>query len=109
MDGKAERPRLGTPPCDNKRTTALRANALRDYEGKSSELITPGPRSRVGTNTRHISMVPCYVLGSFLSEGLFVNNLQFIFFAIFFPFPCFLNFFFPNIGMRRLPNVFPSS
>ena len=36
--------------CDNERTIiALRTNALRAYEGKSSELIPPGPRSRVGT------------------------------------------------------------
>ena len=50
MDGKAERRWLGTSPCDNERTIALRTNALRAYEGKSSELIRPGPRSRVGTN-----------------------------------------------------------
>ena len=49
MDGKAERRWLGTSPCDNERTIALRENALRAYEGKSSELIPPGPRSRVGT------------------------------------------------------------
>ena len=49
MDGKAEHRWLGTSPCDNERTIALRANALRAYEGKSSELIPPGPRSRVGT------------------------------------------------------------
>ena len=49
MDGKAERQWLGTSPCDNERTIALRKNSLRAYEGKSSELIPPGPRSRVGT------------------------------------------------------------
>ena len=49
MDGKAERRWLGTSPCDNERTIALRADALRAYEGKSSELKPPGPRSRVGT------------------------------------------------------------
>ena len=49
MDGKAERRWLGTSPCDNERTIALRKNALRAYEGKSSELTPPGPRSRVGT------------------------------------------------------------
>ena len=49
MDGKAERRWLGTSPCDNERTIASRKNALRAYEGKSSELISPGPRSRVGT------------------------------------------------------------
>ena len=49
MDGKAERRWLGTSPCGNERTIALRNNALRAYEGKSSELIPPGPRSRVGT------------------------------------------------------------
>ena len=48
MDGKAERRWLGTSPCDNERTIALRKNALRAYEGKASELIPPGPRSRVG-------------------------------------------------------------
>ena len=49
MDGKAERRWLDTSPCDNERTIALKKNALRAYEGKSSELISPGPRSRVGT------------------------------------------------------------
>ena len=49
MDEKAEGRWLGTSPCDNERTIALRTNALRAYEGKSSELIPPGPRSRVGT------------------------------------------------------------
>ena len=50
MDGKAEGRWLGTYLCDNKRAIALRENALRVYEGKSSELIPPGPRSRVGTS-----------------------------------------------------------
>ena len=49
MDGKAERRWLGTSPCDNERSIASRKNALRAYEGKSSELIPPGPWSRVGT------------------------------------------------------------
>ena len=49
MNGKAEGRWLGISPCDNERTIALRTNALRVYEGKSSELIPPGPRSRVGT------------------------------------------------------------
>ena len=49
MNGKAERRWLGTSLCDNERTIALRKNALRVYEGKSSELIPRGPRSRVGT------------------------------------------------------------
>ena len=49
MDGKAERGWLGTSPCDNKRTIALRKNALRAYGGNFSELIPPGPRSRLGT------------------------------------------------------------
>ena len=49
MDGKAESRWLGTSPCDNGRTIELRTNALRVYEGKPSELIPPGPRSRVGT------------------------------------------------------------
>ena len=49
MNGKAEGRWLGTCPCDNERTIALRENALRAYDGKSSELIPPGPRSRVGT------------------------------------------------------------
>ena len=51
MDGKAERRWLGTSPCDNERTTALRTYALRAYDGKSSELIPPGPRSRFGTTS----------------------------------------------------------
>ena len=45
MDGKAKHRWLGISPCDNERTIALRKNALRAYEGKSSELIPPGPRS----------------------------------------------------------------
>ena len=49
MNGKAEGRWLGTSPCDNESTIALRENAFRAYEGKSSELIPPGPRSRVGT------------------------------------------------------------
>ena len=49
MNGNAEGRWLGTSPCDNEITIALRTNALRAYEGKSSELIPPGPRSRVGT------------------------------------------------------------
>ena len=57
MDGKAERRWLGTCPCDNERTIALRKNALRAYEGKSSELIPPGPRSRVGTRSTDGGMV----------------------------------------------------
>ena len=48
MDGKAEGRWLGPSPCDNERTIALRKTALRAYEGKSSELIPPGPRSRIG-------------------------------------------------------------
>ena len=36
----------GASPCDNERTIALWTNALRAYEGKSSGLIPPGPRSR---------------------------------------------------------------
>ena len=50
--GKAERRWLGTSPCDNERTIALRKNAFRAYEGKSSELILPGSRSRDGTFQR---------------------------------------------------------
>ena len=53
--GKAERRWLGTSSCDNERTNALRKNALRPYEGKSSELIPPGPRSRVGSRVRFAS------------------------------------------------------
>ena len=49
MDGKAERRWLGTVPCDNERTIALRKNALRAYEEKFSELMPPGPWLRVGT------------------------------------------------------------
>ena len=33
-------------PSDNERTIALWTNTLRAYEGKSLELIPPGPRSR---------------------------------------------------------------
>ena len=50
IDGKAERRCLGTSPCDNEITIELRTNALRAYQEKSSELIPPGPRSRVGTH-----------------------------------------------------------
>ena len=50
MHGKAEHRWLGTSPCDNERAIALRKSALRAYERKSSELILPGPRSRIGTN-----------------------------------------------------------
>lgn len=48
MDGKAEGRWFGTSPCDNEITNAFRTNALRAYEGKSSEPIPPGPRSRIG-------------------------------------------------------------
>ena len=37
------------PVTDNERAVALRTNALRAYEVKSSVLTPPGPRSRVGT------------------------------------------------------------
>ena len=40
----------GTSPRDNEQTIASWTNALRAYEGKSSEFIPPGPRSRVGTS-----------------------------------------------------------
>ena len=49
MNGKDEGRWLATSPCHDESTVVLRANALRAYEGKSSELIPPGPRSRVGT------------------------------------------------------------
>ena len=49
MNGKAEGRWLDTSPCDNERTISLRKSAVRSYQGKSSELIPPGPRSRVGT------------------------------------------------------------
>ena len=49
MDGKAERRWLGISPCGTERTIALKTNALRAYQGKSSKLIPPGPRSGVGT------------------------------------------------------------
>ena len=70
MDGKAERRWLGTSPCDNERTIALGENALRAYEGKSSELIPQGPRSRVGTlycavlycNALYFTVLHCTVL-----------------------------------------------
>ena len=51
MNGKAEGRWLGNSPCDNERTIALRKNALRAYEGKSSALIPPGPWSRIGTDS----------------------------------------------------------
>ena len=51
MDGKAERRGLATSACDNERAIALSKNALRAYEGKSSELIPPGPRSLVGRHS----------------------------------------------------------
>ena len=37
---------MSLPRVIYERTTALWTNALRAYEGKSSELIPPGPRSR---------------------------------------------------------------
>ena len=40
---------LGTSPCDNERTIASRTDTFRAYDGKSSELILPGPWARVGT------------------------------------------------------------
>ena len=61
MDGKAERRWLDTPPCDNERTIALRKNALGAYEENSSELIPPGPRSRVGTVCSCLRMALCSV------------------------------------------------
>ena len=77
MDGKAERRWLGTSPCDNEITIALRTNAFRAYEGKSSELIPQGPRSRVGTiqmnwvssSSRHNSNeLGKFYLGPFLTK-----------------------------------------
>ena len=47
---KAEGRWLGTSPCDKERTIELRTNALRAYEGKPSDLIPPGSRSRAGTS-----------------------------------------------------------
>ena len=44
-----------TSPCDNERTIASWTNALRAYEGKSSELIPPGPGSRETVHTRPMS------------------------------------------------------
>ena len=43
MNEKAEGRWLGSSPCDNEITIALRTDALRAYEGKSSELIPTGP------------------------------------------------------------------
>ena len=69
IDGKAERRWLGTSPCHNERTIALRKNALRAFEGRSSELIKPGPRSRVGTiqlswvSSAYCSNVPYLLYG----------------------------------------------
>ena len=52
MNGKAEGRWLGTSSCDIELTIALRTYALRAYDGKSSDLIPPGPRSRVGTSSK---------------------------------------------------------
>ena len=49
MDGKAKGRWLGTSPYDDGINIALTTNAFRAYEGKPSELIPPGPWSRVGT------------------------------------------------------------
>ena len=46
MNGKAEGWWIGTSPCYDERTIALRTNALRAYEGKSSELVISGKRWR---------------------------------------------------------------
>ena len=59
MDGKAEGRWLGTSPFDNEITIASRTNALRAYEGKSSELIPPGPRLRVGTAAKECTRGSC--------------------------------------------------
>ena len=55
MGWKAEGRWRGTSPCDSERIIALRTCALRVYEGKSSELIPPGPRLRIGTT--HLNRV----------------------------------------------------
>ena len=49
MNGTTEGRWLGISPCDNETAIALRTNALRACKWKSLELISPGPRSRVGT------------------------------------------------------------
>ena len=69
MDGKAEGRWLGTSPCDNERTIALRTNADRSYEGKSSELIPPGPRPRVGTYVQYFLLV-------YMAENPYINQGQ---------------------------------
>ena len=67
MDGKAECRWLGTSPCDNERIVALRTNALRAYEGKSSELIPPGPQSRVRTLREYWSTVSVIAQNSLIT------------------------------------------
>ena len=54
----------GTSPCDSERTIALWTNALRAYEGRSSELIPPGSPSRE----------PVHIL---LCTGVFLLELMF--------------------------------
>ena len=67
MNGKAEGRWLGTSPCDNEIIIALRTNALRAYERKSSELISPGPRSRVGTLPYIVHHPRCYFFRTILN------------------------------------------
>ena len=75
MNGKAEGRWLGTSSCDIELTIALRTYALRAYDGKSSDLIPPGPRSRVGTRVmatlveRHLSRKSVMVALSCLRRG----------------------------------------
>ena len=50
MDGMVHGRWHGASPCGNERIIALWTNVLRAYEGKSSGLIPPGPRSRESVN-----------------------------------------------------------
>ena len=68
MDRKAERRWLGSSPCDNEQTIALRKNALRAYEEMSSELIPPGTRLRVGTQHSYFDTPPQRVRTSYIPE-----------------------------------------
>ena len=56
MDGKTESRWVRTSPWDSVITIALKTDGFKAYEGMSSELVPPGPRSGVGTDSQlHIS------------------------------------------------------
>ena len=57
MGWKAEGRWRGTSPSNTERTIALREDALRAYEGNSSELIRSGPRSRVRTSQSYLTQL----------------------------------------------------